>query len=57
MDYIGIPKNPNVEVLGWVNMDKKKWVTEANYTFIFNRALPCIIQHCTQQFANKRGFD
>jgi len=26
MDYMGIPKNPNVEVLGWVNMDKKKWV-------------------------------
>lgn len=26
MDYIGIPKNPNAEVLGWVNMDKKKWV-------------------------------
>lgn len=26
MDYIGVPKNPNVEVLGWVNMDKKRWV-------------------------------
>lgn len=26
MDYIGIPKNPNIQVLGWVNMDKKKWV-------------------------------
>jgi hypothetical protein len=26
MDYIGIPKNPNAEVLGWVNMDKKRWV-------------------------------
>ena len=26
MDYIGIPKNPNAEVLGWVNMDKNRWV-------------------------------
>jgi len=26
MDYIGIPKNSNAEVLGWVNMDKKRWV-------------------------------
>jgi hypothetical protein len=26
MGYIGIPKNPNVEVLGWVNMDKKRYV-------------------------------
>lgn len=26
MDYIGVPKNPNADVLGWVNMDKKRWV-------------------------------
>ena len=26
MNYIGVPKNPNVDVLGWVNMDKKRWV-------------------------------
>jgi hypothetical protein len=26
MDYIGIPKNSNAEVLGWVNMDKKQYV-------------------------------
>ncbi len=26
MDYIRIPNNSNVEVLGWVNMDKKKCV-------------------------------
>ncbi len=26
MDYIGVPINPNIEVLGWVNMDKKRWV-------------------------------
>lgn len=26
MDYIGVPKNPNIEVLGWVNMDKLRWV-------------------------------
>ena len=26
MDYTGVPKNPNVEVLGWVSMDKKRWV-------------------------------
>lgn len=34
MDYIGVPKNPNAEVLGWVNMDKKKWVivkSDGNY--------------------------
>lgn len=31
MDYIGVPKNPNVEVLGWVNMDKKKWVIVKNH--------------------------
>jgi hypothetical protein len=26
MDYIGVPKNKNVEVLGWVNLDKQKYV-------------------------------
>ncbi|MCO5252573.1 MAG: hypothetical protein M9949_14290 [Candidatus Kapabacteria bacterium] len=26
MEYISIPANPNVEVLGWVNMDKKRYV-------------------------------
>lgn len=26
MDYIGICKDPNVEVLGWVNLDKKRYV-------------------------------
>jgi hypothetical protein len=26
MDYIGIPKNPDVEVLGWINLDKKRYV-------------------------------
>ena len=31
MDYIGISKNPNAEVLGWVNMDKKKWVIVKNH--------------------------
>lgn len=24
MDYIGISKNPNAEVLGWVYLEKKK---------------------------------
>ena len=31
MDYIGVPKNSNAEVLGWVNMDKKKWVIVKNH--------------------------
>lgn len=26
MNYIAIPKNLDVEILGWVNMDKKRWV-------------------------------
>jgi len=26
MDYIGVPRNPCTEVLGWVNMDNKRWV-------------------------------
>lgn len=26
MDYIGIPENQNADVLGWVNMDKKRYV-------------------------------
>lgn len=26
MNYIGVPRNPNIEVLGWVNMDNKRWV-------------------------------
>ncbi len=26
MDYIGIPKNRSVEVLGWVNIDKYRWI-------------------------------
>lgn len=26
MNYILVPSNPNVEVLGWVNMDKNRWV-------------------------------
>lgn len=26
MDYIGIPKNPNAQILGWVNMDNYRWV-------------------------------
>ena len=26
MDYIGVPINLNIDVLGWVNMDKKRWV-------------------------------
>ena len=26
MDYISIPKNTNIKVLGWVNLDKKRWV-------------------------------
>jgi len=26
MDYIGVPKNTNIEILGWVNLDKKRWV-------------------------------
>jgi hypothetical protein len=30
MDYIGVPKNPNAEVLGWINMDKKRWVIVKN---------------------------
>lgn len=26
MDYIGVPRNPNAEVLGWVNMNNNRWV-------------------------------
>jgi len=26
MNYIGIPRNPNIEVLGWVNINKNRWV-------------------------------
>jgi len=26
MDYFGVPRNANADVLGWVNLDKKKWV-------------------------------
>jgi hypothetical protein len=34
MDYISIPKDKNAEVLGWVNMDKKKWViVKSNNSF------------------------
>jgi hypothetical protein len=34
MDYVGIPKNKNADVLGYVNVDKKRWVivkSEDNY--------------------------
>lgn len=26
MDYFCVPRNPNVEILGWVNYNKNKWV-------------------------------
>ena len=26
MDYIGVPINKHIDVLGWVNMDKKRYV-------------------------------
>lgn len=26
MDYIGVPRNQNVDVLGWVNINEKKYV-------------------------------
>lgn len=26
MEYIGIPKSPSADILGWVNMDKKRYV-------------------------------
>lgn len=26
MDYIGVPRHSDTEVLGWVNMDNKRWV-------------------------------
>ena len=26
MDYIGVPKDKNTDVLGWVNLDKKRYV-------------------------------
>ena len=57
MDYIGIPKNPNVEVLGWVNMYKKRWVIVKNnnnyYRAEFITKLEKELKGC--QFAAENG--
>ena len=35
MDYIGVPTDPNIEVLGWVNMDKKRYVIVKSSTSFY----------------------
>jgi len=57
MDYIGIPKNSDVEVLGWVNMDKKRWVIVKNnnnyYRAEFITKLEKELKGC--QFPSEKG--
>ena len=57
MDYAGVPTNPNIEVLGWVNMDKKRYVIIKSTNSFYRAEFITKIEKKVQgvQFSDPKG--